>query len=96
MSAVEKAFEDDAREIAGLQAEVERLRERCDAYKGQVEAGSSQIEQLKDSLRWAMDEIDVLSNKLCGFAYPQGMIMKGVDRVSEQSNYVFAVKARRL
>lgn len=55
-----------------------------------------EIEQLKASLCWAMDEIDVLSNKVSGFAYPQGMAMRGIDRESQSDNYVAAVMARRL
>lgn len=57
------------------------------------------IERLSDSpdveaaLRWAMDEIDALSNKLTGFAYPQGMAM--LDRAEQQPKYVEAVMARR-
>ncbi|ARP98262.1 hypothetical protein CAK95_03510 [Pseudorhodoplanes sinuspersici] len=50
-------------------------------------------EQLAKSLRWAMDEIDTLSNKLCGFAYPQGMAM--VRRSDQKGNYIAAVMARR-
>lgn len=46
------------------------------------------------SLKWAMDEIDVLSNRLCGFAYPQGMGM--LDRPEQLDRYVTAVKARSL
>jgi len=30
-----------------LEAEIERLRERCEAYKGQVEAGSHEIDRLR-------------------------------------------------
>jgi hypothetical protein len=56
----------------------------------------AQIVQLSASLRWAMDEIDVLSNKLSGFAYPQGMAMREVGRESQSDNYVAAVYARRI
>lgn len=42
---------------------------------------------------WAMDEIDRLSNRLCGFAYPQGMAMLG--REDQHEAYVAAVYARR-
>lgn len=44
------------------------------------------------ALRWAMDEIDALSNKLCQFAYPQGMAMVG--RSDQQEAYERAVAAR--
>lgn len=30
--------------------EIERLRERCEAYKGQVEAGSNEIERLRSGI----------------------------------------------
>ncbi len=34
-------------------AEIERLRERCEAYKGQVEAGAHEIERLRAALEVA-------------------------------------------
>lgn len=46
------------------------------------------------ALRWAMDEIDVLSNKLSGFAYPQGMVYARRSG-TELQNYAKAVEARR-
>ncbi len=33
-----------------LEAEIERLRERCEAYKGQVKAGAAEIERLRAAL----------------------------------------------
>lgn len=45
------------------------------------------------ALRWAMDEIDILSNKLCQFAYPQGMAMVG--REDQVGQYDAAIRARR-
>lgn len=44
------------------------------------------------ALRWAMDEIDALSNRLTGFAYPQGMAM--LDRADQLPGYEMAVAAR--
>ncbi|NUB24288.1 hypothetical protein [Azospirillum brasilense] len=44
------------------------------------------------ALRWAMDEIDALSNRLTGFAYPQGMAMIG--RADQLPGYEMAVAAR--
>jgi hypothetical protein len=32
---------------------------------------------MREALDWALDEIDVLSNKIVEFAYPQGMAMMG-------------------
>ncbi len=33
--------------------------------------------KLRQALDWALDEIDVLSNKITAFGYPQGMAMMG-------------------
>ena len=38
--------------IGGLCKEIERLRARCEAYKGQVEAGAVEIERLRACLEW--------------------------------------------
>lgn len=40
-----------------LEDEIERLRERCEAYKGQIQAGSNMIERLNAMLAW-IDNID--------------------------------------
>lgn len=53
-----------------------------------------EIDHLRSCLKWAMDEIDVLSNKLCGFAYPQGMGMNPVFRPEQIEMYAAAVRAR--
>ncbi len=37
-------------EIARQGADLERLRERCEAYKGQVKAGAAEIERLRAAL----------------------------------------------
>jgi hypothetical protein len=39
--------DDDPSIIADMQAEIERLTERCAAYKGQVECGAIEIERLR-------------------------------------------------
>ena len=52
-----------------------------------------QVEAMTRALEWSMDEIDVLSNKLCLFAYPQGMAF--VRRDDQQEAYEAAVNARR-
>lgn len=36
--------------LADRDATIERLEERCAAYKGQVEAGAAEIERLKEAL----------------------------------------------
>lgn len=66
-----------------------------DGYScGPFESQEREIEDLRAALIWAMDEIDALSNKLCGFAYPQGMGM--LHRAAELDNYTKAVKARAI
>lgn len=39
-----------APEIGKMRAEIERLQERCEAYKGQVESGAMMIERLRAAL----------------------------------------------
>lgn len=58
-----------------------------------AEAAESLAARQAEALNWAMDEIDVLSNKLNDFAYPQGMAMVG--RRDQLDNYRKAVDARR-
>lgn len=48
--------------------------------------------EMREALNWAMDEIDTLSNKLCQFAYPQGMAM--LNRAEQLPNYEAAVRER--
>jgi predicted nucleic acid-binding Zn-ribbon protein len=49
---VVKCFE-NCTERNELKANIERLQERCEAYKGQVKAGSAEIERLKAVIaRW--------------------------------------------
>ncbi|MCO6050889.1 hypothetical protein NGM99_13980 [Mesorhizobium sp. RP14(2022)] len=56
--------------------------------KGEAEAPPD----VHAALVWAMDEIDALSNKLCHFAYPQGM--HWANRMDQQEAYARAVAAR--
>jgi len=51
------------------------------------------VERVSQALEWAMDEIDTLSNRLSGFAYPQGMAEIG--RAAQLDGYRKAVDARR-
>lgn len=44
------------------------------------------------ALHWALDEIDFLSNKLCEYAYPQGM--NRLKRDFQFDNYRAAIRAR--
>lgn len=46
-----------AHRIAWQHQEIERLRERCEAYKGQVEAGAVEIERLRRRAENAEDTI---------------------------------------
>lgn len=41
-----------------------------------------------EALKWALDEIDALSNRLVQFAYPQGMAMLG--RENQAPHYLAA------
>lgn len=40
---------------AALRETIVKLRERCEAYKGQVKAGSDEIDRLKAALRVVMN-----------------------------------------
>lgn len=50
------------------------------------------LAEAREALTWAMDEIDVLSNRAHGFAYPQGMQFS--RRADQLSNYEKAIAAR--
>jgi hypothetical protein len=52
----------------------------------------SGVERMREALEWALDEIDVLSNMLVKWAYPQGMAMVG--REDQFDNYRAAVAER--
>jgi hypothetical protein len=58
-----------------------------------IERLVARAEAAEQSLLWAMDEIDVLSNRTCQFAYPQGMAYVG--RRDQLDNYRKAVDVRR-
>ena len=55
---------------------------------------SSDVERMREALKWALDEIDVLSNMLVKWAYPQGMAMIG--REDQFDNYRAACVVRSL
>lgn len=57
---------------------------------------SPSTEDVMGAMSWALGEIDVLSNKLCGFAYPQGMGMLGRRSAAQEDAYENAVKVRAL
>ncbi len=59
-------------------------------------APSPSTEDVMGAMSWALGEIDVLSNKLCGFAYPQGMGMLGRRSAAQEDAYENAVKVRAL
>jgi hypothetical protein len=54
---------------------------------------AADVERTRDALKWALDEIDVLSNMLVKWAYPQGMAMVG--REDQFDNYRAACAARK-
>jgi len=56
---MERAIRAEA-EIERLREEVEKLRERCEAYKGQVWAGSQEIERLRAVLKECADDLGAL------------------------------------
>lgn len=56
-------------------------------------AAEAKVARLGEALAWSMDEIDILSNKMSGFAYPQGMVP--ARRRDQLDNYRKAVDARR-
>jgi hypothetical protein len=78
-----KSFQDHARGCI-----IEEFLSDNPAPDPGVEAG-----EVGAAFCWAMDEIDRLSNRLCGFAYPQGMAMLG--REDQNEAYVAAVYACR-
>lgn len=54
-------------------------------------SSSERVKELEEALEWALAEIDVLSNRLVEFAYPQAMPMVG--RQDQIERYVAARKA---
>lgn len=58
----------------------------------EITALRARVEELEGALEWSLDEIDVLSNKLVKWAYPQGMAMIG--REQQFDNYKSACLAR--
>jgi outer membrane murein-binding lipoprotein Lpp len=51
LAAKDRVIDNLASELRELTAERNRLTERCDAYKGQVEAGAAEIARLKEAAR---------------------------------------------
>ncbi|MGJ4855538.1 hypothetical protein ACN6KF_001484 [Labrys sp. La1] len=72
-----------------LRTDAEHIVTAVNAY----EPDQARIAELTEALLWAMDEIDVLSNKLFGFAYPQGMAFG--HREGQLPKYEQAIRARR-
>lgn len=99
LEAVARASAAEARTTA---AETERddLKDRLHyctgvadlAIKHRNEAEAREA-RMREALAWSLDEIDVLSNRLCKWAYPQGLDV--VDRRDQLDNYRKAVEARR-
>lgn len=55
-------------EVLYLRSENERLRERCEAYKGQVEAGAVEIDQLRALLQESLGIIPDGGSQVIDFA----------------------------
>jgi hypothetical protein len=92
--AIDKCREEDLRNTAAALSRwlVENNTLKSDAM-AIIEAQSKALAEARKALIWAMDEIDVLSNKLRGFAYPQALPSFG--REDQLDNYRKAVDARR-
>jgi Lar family restriction alleviation protein len=56
-----------------------------------LEEAAKERDRLREALEWALDEIDVLSNKIVQFAYPQGMAM--MDREDQWERHFSARSA---
>jgi len=85
--------------ISGSQEEGRVMREAADRISTlereleDARLAASVIKGMGEALAWSMDEIDILSNKMSGFAYPQGMVP--ARRRDQLDNYRKAVDARR-
>jgi hypothetical protein len=73
--------------------EVHLTEAEAQSVAAAIERLVARAEAAELSLLWAMDEIDVLSNRTCQFAYPQGMAYVG--RRDQLDNYRKAVDVRR-
>ena len=51
-----KTIEAYSERLTRAEAEIEKLQERCEAYKGQVRAGGDEIERLKAGVLKVVDE----------------------------------------
>jgi hypothetical protein len=58
-------------------AEIERLRERCEAYKGQVRAGADEIERMRASQERLKSAIEFAHSE--GFQWPSDPMAEFVD-----------------
>lgn len=58
----------------------------------------ARIAALEAGLNWALNEIDAISNRACGFGYPQGIMEypSDVEREAAMKGYEQAIKARAL
>lgn len=74
-------------------ATVMSLTQRERAASIALTAAEAKAARMGEALAWSMDEIDILSNKMSGFAYPQGMVP--ARRQDQLDNYRKAVDARR-
>jgi multidrug resistance efflux pump len=80
-------------EVEELRAKLERLTERCEAYKGQVEAGAAEIARLKalvapaqsDALRESLRQYaqDLRRNPSGGDDYPFEVMNAVANRIDE-------------
>lgn len=59
---IENWYEADVSTCKEAADEIERLTERCEAYKGQVKAGSDEIERLRASLATATRALEEIAN----------------------------------
>ena len=98
ISTLERELE-EARALNNTYAwERDKAREERDATERRSEAFwkprlTAAEAKMGEALAWSMDEIDILSNKMSGFAYPQGMVP--ARRRDQLDNYRKAVDARR-
>lgn len=82
--------EDENKTEAEVRAEVDA---ECKANAAFIVKAVNCHDDLLAALEWAADEIDALSNKLSGWAYPQGMPAAG--RSDQLDAYRKMIDARR-
>jgi chromosome segregation ATPase len=77
--------------------EIERLRERCEAYKGQVEAGSAEITRLRASRDEVVEECaKVAEASSVMLACPERPEFAAHIRTAEKAREIIASNIRRL